>query len=362
MYKMKLLQLVLLCLTTLVVKAQLKPGFDAAEYKDLLQFSFQGFSGKVPSNTEFAYKNLFVSPEVGLRNRCEMYLRTDGVAIINLRGTVNYFESWLENFYAATTPASGNFKLTDTSSFQYQLAANNKATVHVGWLTGLGYMAPYITHCIDSLYQQGVRAIIVSGHSQGGALSFLCTSYLYYHYLAKGFNIQFKTYASAAPKPGNQYYAYDFDFITRNGYAFRVVNNADWVPESPLSTQMSIDFNEGSPFKNVTQLIGQQNWLVKTYVKHMYGKLKRPPERSAKRYRKYLGVKLQKIIRKTLPQYQPPPLVKGSNYATAGTPVILATNAAYEAKFVFTGNNLFVHHSKEAYLFLLDQWYNNNSK
>ena len=45
------------------------------------------------------------------------------------------------------------------------------------------------------------------------------------------------------------YYAYDFDFITRDGYGYRVANTLDWVPETPLTSQTATDFNRINPFK-----------------------------------------------------------------------------------------------------------------
>ena len=53
-------------------------------------------------------------------------------------------------------------------------------------------------------------------------------------------SLNIKTYCSAAPKPGNLFYAYDFEHITEGGWAFNVVNSADWVPELPSTTQTVI--------------------------------------------------------------------------------------------------------------------------
>jgi hypothetical protein len=80
--------------------------------------------------------------------------------------------------------------------------AIQKLPVHVGWLLALAYLAPTITQKIDEYSKQGIKDFIIMGHSQGAAISFLTTSYLYY--LQKDgkipADIRFKTYCSAAPK------------------------------------------------------------------------------------------------------------------------------------------------------------------
>ena len=213
----------------------IQPGFDRNEYADMLWLQFNGFNDSLANQQQFTlskgrHQRVMTSPEVGLYNKCAVYLREDGVVVIQLRGTVNKPESWLENFYSAMVPATGELPLSTEYKFAYKLAENKDATVHIGWLIGTGFLAKTFLPSLDSLVAKGHSNIIVSGHSQGGALSFLTTSYLHYYFLQQQKKVVLKTYASAAPKPGNLYYAYDFDFITRNQMGFRVVNSADWVP------------------------------------------------------------------------------------------------------------------------------------
>src|SRR3984885_12617163 len=90
-------------------------------------------------------------------------------------------------------------------------------------------------------------------------------SYLYY-LQQKGdlpADIVFKTYCSAAPKPGNMYYAYDFDFITRGGWAYAIVNGADWVPETPFSIQTLRDFNPTNPLIHVKDILRKQKFFLR---------------------------------------------------------------------------------------------------
>lgn len=354
---MRFFFLVILACIYLPSQAQLlQPGFDANEYGELLrlpQNSDTTGSKKIPAG----YTLLYASPEVGFYNRWFLWKRKDGVAIIHIRGTIAKTESWLANFYAAMIPAKGTLQLTDSTQFNYKLAKDTvKAYVHVGWTTALGYMAPDIVAHIRELYAAGTRDFIVMGHSQGGAIAFLTRSYLEYcDELPK--DIRYKTFCSAAPKPGNLFYAYDFDHITRNGWGFRIVNSEDWVPETPLSLQTVKDFNEANPFINIRGTLNKQKFFVRLYGKMVYNKMTRTTNRSVKRFRKYLGGVVFKMSSRHLPELQQPNYVFSNNYMTAGTPIVLLADEEYHRKFPFDGKNIFVHHHPAAYLYLLQKYY-----
>ncbi len=56
----------------------------------------------------------------------------------------------------------------------------------------------------------GIRNFYLLGHSQGAAINFLVTAHLR-HLQKTGripADVRFKSYRSAAPKPGNLYFAY----------------------------------------------------------------------------------------------------------------------------------------------------------
>lgn len=339
----------------------IQPGFIPEEYADLLSIAFHGSS--IPDSVERKtkkdrYELLFRSPEVGLKNRWTLFLRDDNVAVINIRGTVKNATSWSANFYAPMIPASGALHLNDSTVFNYQLAENPAAAVHAGWTIALGHLAPTIMEQIHKLYKEkGTRQFIISGHSQGGAIAFLTRSYLYYQQ-KKGdlpSDIVFKTYCSAAPKPGNQPYAYDFDFITRGGWGLTVVNAYDWVPESPFSIQTLTDFNPANPMADIKSILKQQKFLIRLAGNAVYNKLERKPRKAQRKMEKYLGHKLFKLgIRKTLPQLKEPDYVHSSNYMRAGTPVILMPDDAYRKQFPGDGKDkAFIHHLFSSYSYLL---------
>lgn len=342
---------------------KLQPGFDPQEYAELLSLSFNGSSIADTikrKNTKDRYTLVYRSPETGLLNRWQFFIRNDNVGVLELRGTVNKFPSWLENFYAAMIPAQGSIRLNDSTLFPYKFAENKKAMVHVGWTIGVGYMGPAIVKFINSYFSRnGVSECLIIGHSQGGALSQLMRSYLAYEQKEKRIPaaIHFKTYSSAAPKTGNLYYAYDYDFINRGGWAFTVVNSADWVPEVPFSIQTLNDFNTTNPFTDVKDILKKQKLIVRLGGRIVYNKLNRSTRKAQRRMTRYLGHKTYKAVRKELPQLQEPVYAKGNNYMRAGTPVILMADDDYYREFPENSKNRFMHHLFPAYYYLLKKYY-----
>ncbi|GAC1449217.1 MAG: hypothetical protein NVSMB7_11180 [Chitinophagaceae bacterium] len=341
----------------------LQPGFNGREYTDMLAINFQRYDSAainpkipVPSGYMVAYR----SPELGLKNRWNMWYRNDNkVAVISLRGTVAGLPSWLENYYAAMVPATGSLQINDSTVFHYQLAADSSAHVHVGWVTGLAYLAPTIMEQIKLAYQKGIHEFIIIGHSQGGALATLTRSYLFYLTEKGGLpkDMVFKTYCSAAPKTGNLPYAYDFDFITRNGWAFTVVNAADWVPETLFSVQTLTDFNPVNPFKNVDELLKKQHFFARWYIKHKFNRLKKGLRTAQKRFEKNLGGTVYTYVKKVLPQLKEPEYVHDNNYQRAGIPIVLQPDADYYKAFPNKTTNVFQHHLFAAYYLLAKEYY-----
>lgn len=354
----------LLAINIVSAQNKLQPGFDGTEYANLLSLTFHRSSiadSILRKTVKDPYKMEYRSEEAGLQNCWTLYLRDDNVAVIDLRGTVNHLPSWLANFYAAMIPATGTLQLNDSTKFDYQLANDPKAMVHAGWTIAIGHLAPDIIKKINGYYnRKGVKEFYIAGHSQGGALAFLLRSYLHYQQQKKAIpaDIIFKTYCSAAPKPGNMHYAYDFDFITRGGWAFNVVNAADWVPETPFSIQTLNDFNPVNPFVNTKAILKKQKLLIRIAGNMVYNKLERKPRKAQKKMEKYLGkVVYKRGVKKILPQLQEPVYAHGNNYMRAGTPVILMPDESYKIKFPDNKQKPFVHHSFAAYSFLASKYY-----
>ncbi|MBL7704315.1 MAG: lipase family protein [Taibaiella sp.] len=347
-------------LVTLSSWAQgLQPGFQKEEYRELMYISARTSGGPDYYNQfpEPQYKMIYRSEPIGLDNLWDLWLSEDKIAVISIRGTTQNAESWLANLYAAMVPAKGVLKLSSTDSFSYHFADNPRAAVHVGWLLSTAYLAKEIIPKINELYRQGVRDVLITGHSQGGAISFLVTSHLYGLQQNGGLpkDIRFKTYCSAAPKPGNLYYAYDYEAKTQGGWAYNVVNAADWVPEVPMSIQTVADFNNVNPFNNADAMIKKQKLLQRLALRHIYRKLSKPTQQAQKNYEKYLGKMTSKMIRKNLPEFLPPDYYNSNHYVRTGRTIVLLPDEAYYKMYPDDKDKTFMHHFHKPYLVLLEQ-------
>ena len=345
-------------ITSLPVQGQrLKPGFNKQEFLKMIYLSGRqadtvAYYKNIPSPERF--RIVYRSPMLGLDNRWDLALSKDSVAAISIRGTTRTNTSWLENFYAAMVPATGSIMLSKEFTFNYQLAQNPQAAVHVGWLLGTAAISRDVVAKIDSCTQLGYRNFMIVGHSQGGAIAYLLTSYvrqLQQQGKLAG-RLQFKTYCIAAPKPGNLYYAYDFEAATAGGWAFNVVNTADWVPETPISIQTLQDFNPNNPFIQAPALIKKQKFPRNLVFRYGYNRLNKPTQKARRINQKYLGTLAGKFAKKQLPEFVPPAYFPSANYMRAGTFVILQADAAYYKVYPPTGENVFSHHLLGPYLYL----------
>ena len=350
---------------SLTAQSLLKPGFDPDEYRELLKVSirhidslkhpYQGLLASYPK-----YHLEYESPVTGIYNMWQLWISPNKVGVIVIRGTVPKMESWMENFYSGMVRAQGEISVNSNSIFKYKLAEDSNAYVHAGWTIGLASLAPDIVLKIKTYYAKGVKDYIIMGHSQGGAIAFLLRSYLYYLQPALPRDITFKTYCSAAPKPGNLYYAYDFDFITRGGMAFRVVNTKDWVPEMPFAIQTLHDVNQGNPFEHGPDLLKKLPFAKRYYLTHIYNKLDKSTSKAQKNYTKYLGDKTYEFVKKSLPAYSKPSFVNSFNYSTCGSPIILKADENYMNNYYEKNKKeygIFVHHHYYAYYNLMMYWY-----
>lgn len=337
----------------------LKPGFRKEEYIALLKVSAQfGDSAyaarmKVPAG----YQKVYRSSVVGLDNRWDLWRTDNDIPVISIRGTTKSNISWLENFYAAMIPAKGELKISGDETFHYNLTEHPQAAIHVGWMIGTAFLARDILPKIDSCYNKGHRDFYIVGHSQGGAIAYLLTAYLYSLQqsgrLAK--DIHFKTYCSAAPKPGNLYFAYAYEAMTQQGWAYNVVNAADWVPQTPFSVQTLSDLAQVNPFTNADVIIRKIKFPQRWFIKIAFSKINRPGNKAKKRYQKYLGTYVSKSIRKALPGFQPPAYFNSIDYVRTGNIITLLPKEDYYQKFPQDKNRIFIHHLHEAYLYLVNQ-------
>ncbi|GAB3640623.1 lipase family protein [Spirosoma arcticum] len=347
-----------ICLFFEPVSAQttrLKPGFDKAEFIEMLHVA-GGFVDSVTIGDPVRCKRGYRSPVVGLDNKWELWQRDDGVGVISIRGTTLDPAGWVENIYAAMVPATGQIQLSANDTFSYKLAKNPRAAVHAGWLIGMAYLAKDIMPKLDSAVGKGTKEFIITGDSQGGAIAFLMTSYLYSQLGSRlPANVRFKTYCIAGPKPGNLSYAYDYEIATQNGWAFNVINSADWVPEFPLSVQTTDDFNLTNPFANIPNAIRRQKFFNRIALNYVFKKMDKPSRKAQKQYQRFLGGYMERAVQKNLPDYQKPAYFNSSHFVRAGQTIVLDADETYYQQFPDDPKILFKNHFLKPYLFLANR-------
>ncbi len=334
----------------------LKPDFDAEEYYEvcLVNNIISGFEQpSIPPPAEF--QMIYKSSPSPLDNVWSYWKSNKRpVGMIVIRGTSGKGESWLENFYAAMIPATGQLDFIDGKKFNYQLADRPDAAVHVGWTLGFSYMKDSLDLLIKAEMAAGINEFIVTGHSQGGAIAYILATWLKRAY--PGLTV--KVYCSAAPKPGNTGFAYDFEFLFRGGWAFNIVNELDWVPEVPFSIQTMQDFNKVNPFANLRGVIKKQKVPVRWALKKYYNDLAKSSEKAQRKFQKRLGKTIGKFIIKADPNATLPVFATSHQYARTGQPVVLKATEEYNSKYLDeNGKKIFVHHSIVAYMDLLKYWY-----
>lgn len=360
---MKLLCLLLLVLfSTNILAQRLQPGFDKTEETEMLRIAYQTAleqdnwnPAKVPAPTRFHM--VYRSPVVGLGNRWDLWSDKGAVAVISTRGTTLEAVSWLVNFYQAMVPAKGELRLSDTGVFSYELSSNPQAAVHTGFLISMAFLSEDILPKIDSCYKAGIQDFIITGHSQGGAISYLLTSYLH-NQQRKGrlpAAIRFKTYCGASPKPGNLFYAYDYEAMTQNGWAFNVVNSADWVPESGISIQTFKDFNATNPFVQAKGLLKKQKFPNNLVGRYVYNRLDKITLRAQRRFQRNMGDLTSRFVKSYLKGFVPPRYVNSNNYVRTGTTIVLLADEDYYKVYPNDPAKMFTHHFPAPYLYLLDK-------
>ncbi|GAB3515610.1 lipase family protein [Emticicia fontis] len=344
----------------------LKPGFDKAEYIETLKINQKvhialnkwADSSSMPEPQDHRF--LYRSPVVAFDNLWDLWIhKTKPVAIIAVQGSIPTQASFLANLYAAMIPAKGELQLDKNFKFSYKLSNNPNSAVHVGWFVAMAYLSKSIEHKIDSCYKAGIKDFILTGHSQGGGITFLLNAYLENLKAEKKLpqDIRFKTYCSAGPKPGNLFFAYDYENMTRGGWAYNVVNTADWVPDVPFSLQTINDFTPVNPFHGAKAMIKKQKFPKNLALKHIYNKMSKPSLKAQKNYQKYLGRMVSMAVKKQIPDFVTPQYYESNYYVRTGSIIVLTPDEDYFKRYSNTPDspNIWLHHFPKNYLELVEK-------
>lgn len=357
-------QFVVFFLFVLSVKSSfsqyLKAGFEKSEFEELMCINTTYTESKkikslIPQPSKS--KKLYESPDLGLDNKWELWMMDERIAIIGIRGSTTSAESWLSNLFAVQIPAKDTLIIAEDLHFAYKLAENPKASVHAGYVFSSAFLLRDILPKLDSLYAKGIKDIIITGHSQGGGLSYLLAANLFWRQVDGHFpkDVKIKVYTSASPKPGNLYFSYDYDRVAHEGWSYNVVSTEDWVPQSPFSVQTIDDLPAISPLSFIRESISQQSFFKRLFLNSIYRKITKPPFKTVKAYQKYLGKYVGSKIKDEYKDFEVPKFGASNEYIAAGRRIVLYPDSSYHKQFDATENpkNFMLHHSMYAYYYLL---------
>lgn len=356
----KFLLLFFLALPVLGYSQALKAGFDKSEFTEILSINAR-FSEN-PKIAQFVpspdrSRLLYKSAEMGLVNHWQLWLLDEKIAVICTRGSTGEGESWLANIFAAQIPAKGILKIENDFIFDYTLSTHPRAAVHAGYVFSSAFLLRDVMPKIDSCYKAGIRDFILSGHSQGGGITYIMSAYLLQLQKAGKLpsDMRIKVYTSASPKPGNLYFAYDYENTFGDGWSQHVVNSEDWVPQSPFTVQTVTDLPDVNPIPALRATMKKQSFFKRLFFNSLYKKLTNPSQKAVDRYQKYLGQFTGKQIKKYYPDFVIPDFAHSNEYVRTGRQVVLYPDSNYHKNFDYAKDKtkIMLHHSTVAYYYLL---------
>jgi len=219
--------------------SQLQKGFDPQEAREMIMicnsFTYLDLYKSDKDIIPTGYTKKYTSKAQGMDNVFQVYTH-GSIGVLNFRGsTANKF-SWLANMYSEMLPAEGEIKVKDVT-FNYKMGKDTSSSIHSGYALALAFLHQDILTQIKNLNDQGIYNILITGHSQGGALAVLTRAYLKYVSPSElNPKNNFKVYAFAMPMVGNRSFAreYNRNFSTPE-MSFGLINPEDLVPSMPLS-------------------------------------------------------------------------------------------------------------------------------
>jgi hypothetical protein len=321
---MKIKLFISFVLVSIQITAQLQPGFNPREAKELSaicnSFTYIELYGNdkniIPSN----YVKVYTSPDYGMDNKFQVYLK-NGVGIINFRGSTDKKESWLENMYSAMIPVEDVIQIKD-KRFDYKVGIDSSGAVHAGYVLAISYLADDVLQQMKALNQKGIYNFIITGHSKGGAIAQMMRAYLEYLPTQKVSkkNI-YKVYAFANPMIGNFEFCNEYNRkFSQTQMSFLLHNPADMVPQMPMT------YNDSTYWSSNVQaaLFDKENFSMKQML--MDGAMQ-TFEHPLKRTSNFLGRNLNKQIGKELGEVIMPKYKNDINYAHTSKPIMLPPTA-----------------------------------
>lgn len=299
---------------------QLTPGFKPQEAKEMIalcnSFTYLELYGSdseiIPAN----YTKIYTSPEYGMDNKFQVYQKNN-IGIINFRGSTDKKSSWLENMYSAMIPVEEEITI-GSRHFPYKVGIDTSGAVHAGYVLALAYLEEDVLSQIKKLNQKGIYNILITGHSQGGAIAQLMRAYLNYLPDSKVSKKNvYKVYAFANPMIGNFEFCKEYNRkFSQPQMSFLMHNPSDFVPQMPMT------YNDSTYWQSNVQaaLFDKENFSMKQML--MDGAMQ-TFEHPLKKTSDFFGRKVQKQIGKELGEVKMPKYKNDINFAHTSTPILL---------------------------------------
>ena len=297
--------------------SQVNPGFEPTEARDMIaicnSYTFLDLYGSDTAIIPRGYKKTFTSETIGMDNQFQIY-RHGKLGVIHFRGSTAKASSWIENMYSAMIPAKGSV-LINKEPRSYAFSNDTSASVHSGYALAILLQSSVLIKQINQLNDQGIHAICITGHSQGGALATLCRAYLE---LLPSETIhprnQFKTYSFAAPMVGNKAFSeYYNSKYADNETSYRIINPSDAIQDMP------IHFDEESKFINSDRIINTISGKEKLSLKKLGIELvARNFERTLANHIGHSNRQIERFVSKTIHSIEMPEYTKDINYYKSG--------------------------------------------
>ena len=309
--------IVTITLLSMLTYGQLRTGFSVEEAKFTIAMcnsynfieQYGNNSGIVPSE----FNLIYTSDILSMDNKFEVYENGE-VGVINYRGSTANVFSWVENCYSAMIPAKGTIKVND-SFHKYAFSVDQKSAVHAGYALTIVILSDKIEEQIKNLNKKGIYNIIITGHSQGGALATMTRAYL--ENLSSGklsTKNNYKTYAYAQPMCGNLEFSEEYNSkFSKNNTSYFITNPKDPVPYLPFN------YEEG---KLVTKkkvagwLLGESEFSLRKLGKNAFI---RSFENLLTKYVKGSNSLINKLVSLKLGKVEMPEYVADINYYPTGT-------------------------------------------
>ena len=296
-----LLTISLIFLLPYISIGQLSSGFDPVEAHEMIalcnSYTYLKLYNDDKEIIPKGYKRIYSSPVVGMDNKFQVYTKGE-IGVLNFRGSTDKKSSWLENIYSEMIPIEGTITIND-EEFEYKFGNDTSSNVHSGYTLGIAYLHGDVLNQIDKLNKQGITNIILTGHSQGGALAIMTRAYLEHSAKNKiSSKNKFKVYTFAQPMAGNVEFIREYNALfCEAGMSFSLINPEDAVPNMPLSYNDSTFIKERvSAIFHKDEKIENKNTFRDGFINLVEGGLSRTVHKSGKAVTKQIEKELGKII------------------------------------------------------------------